>query len=73
MRNNRIFIIGNFLSNDIQQALDENNNIICLEDMNKSFLCDLREYMYITDMFMINRLVSIICKPIYFDARTGNT
>lgn len=55
----------------LKQALDENNNIICLGDMNKHFLDNLPRN--VNDILVINGLVNIINKPTYFDARSGKT
>ena len=55
----------------LKQAHDENNNIICLGDMNKNFLGNLPHN--VNDILVINELVNIINKPTHFDARSGNT
>ena len=55
----------------LKQAHDENNNIICLGDMNKHFLGILPHN--VNDILVINGLVNIINKPTHFDARSGNT
>ncbi|CAG2233607.1 unnamed protein product [Mytilus edulis] len=55
----------------LKNALDENNNIICLGDLNKNFMSDLPSN--IRDIFFINGLVNIIDKATHFDTRTGST
>ena len=55
----------------LKQAHDENNNIICLGDMNTNFLGNLPQN--VNDILVINGLVNIINKPTHFDARSGNT
>jgi hypothetical protein len=55
----------------LKQAHDENNNIICLGDMNKNFLGNLPHN--VKDILVINGLVNIINKPKHFDARSSNT
>jgi hypothetical protein len=50
----------------LQQAHDENKNIICLEDMKKKILGNLPHN--INDILVINGLVNIINKPTHFDA-----
>lgn len=52
-------------------AHDENNNIICLGDLNKNFQNELPNH--IKDIFIINGLVNVINKPTHFDSRTGST
>ena len=51
----------------LQQAHDENTNIICLGDMNKNVLGNLPHN--VNDILVINGLVFIINKPTHFDAR----
>ena len=55
----------------LKNALDENNNIICLGDLNKNFMSDLPSN--IRDIFFISGLVNIIDKATHFDTRTGST
>ncbi|CAG2252793.1 unnamed protein product [Mytilus edulis] len=55
----------------LKRALDENNSIICLGDLNKNFMSDISSN--IRDIVFINGLINIIDKPTHFDTRTGNT
>lgn len=55
----------------IKIAHDENNNIICLGDLNKDFQRELPHS--IKDIFLLNGLVNLINKPTRFDTRTGNS
>ena len=55
----------------LRRALDENNNIICLGDLNKNFMSDIPSN--VKDIISINGLINIIEKPTHFDTRTGNT
>jgi hypothetical protein len=54
----------------LKQALDENSNIICLGDINKSVMINLPTT--INDIVVVNGLVNIIDKPTHFDKHTGN-
>ena len=54
-----------------KQAHAENNNIICLGDMNKNVLGNFPHS--VNDILVINGIVNIINKPTHFDARSGNT
>ena len=59
-----------FLDLMLKQALDENSNIICLGDINKSVMINLPTT--INDIVVVNGLVNIIDKPTHFDKHTGN-
>ena len=53
----------------LRNALDENNNIICLGDLNNNFMSDLPQSL--KDIIFINGLVNIISKPTHFNT-TGS-
>ncbi|CAC5358764.1 unnamed protein product [Mytilus coruscus] len=55
----------------LKNALDENNRIICLGDLNKNFMSDLPSD--IRDVIFINGLIKIIYKATYFDTRTSSS
>ncbi|CAC5426021.1 unnamed protein product [Mytilus coruscus] len=55
----------------LKSALDENNRIICLGDLNKNFMAD--QPSNIRDVIFINDLISIIDKATHFDTRTGSS
>jgi hypothetical protein len=54
----------------LMQAHDENNNIICLGDMNKNFLGNLPHY--VNDILVINGLINIINKRMHVFAILRN-
>lgn len=54
----------------LKRAIDENNNIICLGDLNKNFMSELPQN--VKDIILINGLTNIITKTTHFDTRTGN-
>ncbi|CAG2247610.1 unnamed protein product [Mytilus edulis] len=55
----------------LKNALDENNCIICLGDLNKNFMSDLPSN--IRDIIFINGLINIIDKATHFDTRTSSS
>ncbi|CAG2189041.1 unnamed protein product [Mytilus edulis] len=55
----------------LKNALDENNYIICLGDLNKNFMSDLPSN--IRDIIFINGLINIIDKATHFDTRTSSS
>ncbi|CAC5363658.1 unnamed protein product [Mytilus coruscus] len=55
----------------LKNALDENNCIICLGDLNKNFMSDLPSN--IRDVIFINGLINIIDKATHFDTRTSSS
>ena len=54
----------------LNQALDENNHIICLGDLNKNVMINLPTT--VNDIVALTGLVNIKDKPTHFDKHTGN-
>ena len=54
----------------LKRALDENDNIICLGDLNINCMANI--HTNIRDIIFINGFVYNINKPTHFDNRTGN-
>jgi hypothetical protein len=54
----------------LKQALDENNHIICLGDLNKNDMINLPTT--VNDIVALTGLVNIKDNPIHFDKHTGN-